>query len=234
MSQLFLVRHAQASFGAENYDKLSELGHQQSIWLGEYWAQRELDFDSVWRGDMVRHRETLEGVKKGLVNHPEFSRLSQAIDDVTVTSDLNEYDFRSIVAAFAKKHPELMPKSEKPSKAEFYKVFKNAYNQWQMGELDSVGESFADFEMRVMHFKNNLQQEHAGKKVLVITSGGVISLLGSYMLKTDPEMVVELNMQTRNSSIAHCYFNHEMLRLSTFNHVPHLDTKERQDKITYS
>ncbi len=30
MSELYLVRHAQASFGAANYDQLSDLGHQQS------------------------------------------------------------------------------------------------------------------------------------------------------------------------------------------------------------
>lgn len=36
MSELYLVRHAQASFGAANYDQLSDLGHRQSRWLGEH------------------------------------------------------------------------------------------------------------------------------------------------------------------------------------------------------
>ena len=34
MSELHLVRHAQASFGSTNYDQLSDLGHQQS----RFWA----------------------------------------------------------------------------------------------------------------------------------------------------------------------------------------------------
>jgi phosphohistidine phosphatase SixA len=30
MAQLYLVRHGQASFGAADYDKLSDIGHKQS------------------------------------------------------------------------------------------------------------------------------------------------------------------------------------------------------------
>ena len=36
MAELMVVRHAQASFGTDNYDKLSELGHRQSAVLGAY------------------------------------------------------------------------------------------------------------------------------------------------------------------------------------------------------
>jgi broad specificity phosphatase PhoE len=40
MGILFLVRHAQASFLEQNYDKLSALGEAQACHLGEYWARR--------------------------------------------------------------------------------------------------------------------------------------------------------------------------------------------------
>jgi broad specificity phosphatase PhoE len=38
MGNLYLVRHGQASFGAADYDQLSELGQRQSVRLGEYFA----------------------------------------------------------------------------------------------------------------------------------------------------------------------------------------------------
>ena len=41
MAELYLVRHGQASFGAADYDRLSERGEQQSVWLGEYFARLE-------------------------------------------------------------------------------------------------------------------------------------------------------------------------------------------------
>ena len=47
MSLVYLVRHAQASFGARDYDRLSELGRQQARWLGDYFAGRGLRFARV-------------------------------------------------------------------------------------------------------------------------------------------------------------------------------------------
>ena len=44
MGTLYLVRHGQASFGAADYDNLSELGHRQAVRLGEYWRERGMKF----------------------------------------------------------------------------------------------------------------------------------------------------------------------------------------------
>ena len=33
MSVIYLIRHGQASFGQQNYDQLSEVGHQQAVAL---------------------------------------------------------------------------------------------------------------------------------------------------------------------------------------------------------
>ena len=47
MGTLYLVRHGQASFGADDYDQLSELGHKQSVRLGEYFAHKGIHFDGL-------------------------------------------------------------------------------------------------------------------------------------------------------------------------------------------
>ena len=59
MGQLFLVRHAQASLGEDNYDQLSPLGMRQSLRLGEYWRELGLTFDTVLCGTLQRHAQTL-------------------------------------------------------------------------------------------------------------------------------------------------------------------------------
>ncbi|HAD08992.1 MAG TPA: histidine phosphatase, partial [Porticoccaceae bacterium] len=59
MSEIYFVRHGQASLGAKNYDKLSDLGWQQARWLGEHFRDQDLNFDRIVVGDMRRHRETL-------------------------------------------------------------------------------------------------------------------------------------------------------------------------------
>jgi len=80
MAELVLVRHGQASFGADDYDKLSELGWRQSRWLGEYFAERGAAFDLVVRGSLRRHAETLAGISEGLgrtLGGDEDSRLDE-------------------------------------------------------------------------------------------------------------------------------------------------------------
>jgi broad specificity phosphatase PhoE len=58
MALLFLVRHAQASFGTHDYDRLSDQGRQQSRWLGEYFKERGVVFSRVVTGTLKRQRDT--------------------------------------------------------------------------------------------------------------------------------------------------------------------------------
>jgi len=234
MSELFIIRHAQASFGSENYDQLSELGHQQSEWLGEYLARREIHFDHVILGDMVRHRETLEGLQKGLANHKDFATLNSAINNASVLSVLNEFDFKAIANAFIAQHPEKMPPG-KPTKNQYYQLFKQALYLWQADELNAdLPESFNDFSQRVKSFLQLVKDEYADKNILVITSGGAISKCVSEILETPNHAMIELNLQIRNSSITQCYFNQEKIRLHSFNEVPHLESTELRQYITFS
>ena len=99
MSELYLVRHAQASFGAGDYDLLSELGHRQARWLGEHFGFRELSFDRVICGDMARHRETAEGILRGMGLEPTAYETEPA---------WNEFDFEAIIDAFLKQLFELL------------------------------------------------------------------------------------------------------------------------------
>ena len=58
MATLYLVRHGQASFGTDHYDKLSELGCRQAAVTGEYFRDVGVHFDAVYSGDLSRQRET--------------------------------------------------------------------------------------------------------------------------------------------------------------------------------
>ena len=69
MGTLYLVRHGQASFGADDYDQLSPLGRRQAVRLGEYLRQRfereGVQIDTVLMGSLRRHRQTWEGLAEG-------------------------------------------------------------------------------------------------------------------------------------------------------------------------
>ena len=79
MGQLYLVRHGQASLGADDYDQLSPRGREQGLRLGEYWRNKveaagtpsATPFDAVLIGTLKRHRQTWEDVSTGAPGHDE-------------------------------------------------------------------------------------------------------------------------------------------------------------------
>ncbi len=66
MSKIYFFRHAQASFGADNYDELSAKGILQSLELGKYLVSKKQRFDRVYVGPLKRQQHTFEIVKKSL------------------------------------------------------------------------------------------------------------------------------------------------------------------------
>jgi len=65
MGTLYLVRHGQASFGADDYDQLSALGRRQSERLGQYLAQRDVRIDAAITGTLQRQRQTWDSICSG-------------------------------------------------------------------------------------------------------------------------------------------------------------------------
>src|SRR3954469_15102111 len=94
MAVVYLVRHGQASFGAADYDVLSEAGRRQASVLGAELARRRVVPDRVVTGSMVRQRDTaalaLEAAGLGTV--PE------------VDERWNEYDHAALLAHHRAEH----------------------------------------------------------------------------------------------------------------------------------
>lgn len=225
MSELYLVRHGQASFGAQNYDKLSELGHQQSVWLGEYFKQRQIKFDHVLSGTLVRHQETAKGILTGLDNKAPLTELAQ----------LNEFNFDHLAKAYLSLHPEARPDENAP-RADFYRLLKKAMLAWSDGSLpaDLLVESWEDFRQRIAWALKHVSEQFHEKRLLVVSSGGAIAMFMSLVLEFGAKQVIDLNLQIKNTAFSQFYFNPKNVRLSNFNNVPHLELANREDAITYS
>lgn len=98
MPSLYLVRHAQASFGSDDYDRLSELGHRQARWLGEYFAEASIGFSSIWCGSLRRQRETVDAIAQALRNS------GCVVPAARQRAALDEYDSLQIMHAHANAH----------------------------------------------------------------------------------------------------------------------------------
>ncbi|MCF6215748.1 MAG: histidine phosphatase family protein [Emcibacter sp.] len=224
MAEIYLVRHGQASFNSENYDRLSDLGHQQSAYLGVYFALRNITFDHIFTGTQLRHSQTAEDI---------FMAQPHKVSPVR-QEGLNEYDFKALYHAFMAQHPHEAPASPEGDRRIFYQRLKKALKLWSENKLaGDLPESWDNFKSRVADAFNQIQENTRGK-CLVVSSGGAISMALGQILDLKAQKIIDLNLQIKNSSFSHIYLGHDRMHLSSFNNIPHLDRQDRLDAITFS
>lgn len=223
MTEITLIRHGQASFDSEDYDRLSTLGHQQASWLGEYFAERDRDFDRILTGDMRRHRETADSLCRGLGRTPATDQ----------HPGLNEYDFRQLMDCYGRHFP-----SEQVSRADgrrrFYATMRKALYAWANGDIAGPElEPWTAFEQRVQAALASVTGQ-PDARILVVSSGGAISVALKLLLQLRPEVAVNLNMQMMNTAFSTLRITRNTHYLLNFNSIPHLDTLTRREHITHS
>lgn len=222
MGTLYLVRHGQASFGADNYDQLSELGWRQSRRLGEHFLQQGRRFDAIFTGTLQRHAETLSGIQEGLGT----SRPSQALPG------LNEYDSEALIRAI---HPAPLPKPNTPELyRHHFRLLRDALRQWMEGKTSPSGmPSYEGFRQGVVDALNLALAHHQGE-VLLVSSGGPISTAVGHILGTAAETTIELNFHIRNSAVSEFKITPKGHRLISYNTLSHLDAPEYRDWVTFA
>lgn len=222
MGQLYLVRHGQASLGADNYDQLSPLGLRQSQRLGEYWRSLGLRFDAVMTGTLQRHAQTLDGIAQGL----------QAPLPCERWPGLNEYDADAVIRCV---HPAPHPRPNTPeSYRAHFRLLREGLHQWMQGAVAPAGmPSWVDFVDGVRSALDRVQHHHAGA-VLLVSSGGPIATALAQVLAMSPAMAIELNLRMRNTSVSELAFHPRRLSCISFNALPHLAGPEHADWITYA
>ncbi len=213
MAKIYLVRHAQASFGLENYDQLSELGMQQSTHIPKHFEQT---IHAYYRGNMKRHEQTL---------NQSFGECK-----ATILPSLNEFDHVNVL----KMHrPEILERDKaielvmsQPDPKKFMEQeFKTAMLKWMNDSDNAYTESFAAFEARCMDAIQHMMDKALSEKqkeIVAVTSGGFISLVLMKLLQLPQEKMIELNMNVANTSVTCLLFNREKISLSYFNNYSHL------------
>ena len=91
MGLLYLVRHSQASFLSENYDKLSPLGEAQSRRLAEFWAHQKLNFDRVATGPCVRQKDTVKFITQA------YRQAGQVFPEPQIMPEFDEYQAEDVL-----------------------------------------------------------------------------------------------------------------------------------------
>ncbi|MEM8692575.1 MAG: histidine phosphatase family protein [Pseudomonadota bacterium] len=214
MAELVLIRHSQASFGASNYDQLSDLGHRQSEAVGDVLRAMQWTPDRLITGSLTRQKQTLAGM--GFIENPE------------IHAGFDEYDFHDLLhTRFGGKAPDVVMGDRKTH----FRTLRETILEWQRGDIQGTKESWTDFACRTSDAMRFATETDA-RRVLVISSGGVIGQLVARNLHAPDPMMMELNLQIKNSSITRFVFSKGRVMLDGFNATPHFDSNP--DMLSYS
>lgn len=215
MSQITLVRHGQANSAARDeggYDRLSDLGHQQAQWLGEWFGQAGERFARVYCGTLRRHRETAAAMGHG---------------DAQQDARLNELEYFTLAQLMDDQHGIAIPQDREG----FIHHLPQLFGHWRDGRLDGAPESFDAFQARVAAVLDEIAQGDG--PALVVTSGGLIGMAMRVTMGLDLGAMAHACLAIQNTSVHRWMPLPTGLALVQFNATPHLDRIERRHAQTH-
>jgi len=236
MGSIYLIRHGQASFGADNYDVLSPLGFQQSAALGDHLNQLGIRFDRCLSGELERQQDTAKATLQRMGSYQ-----ARQLPPLEIDSAFNEFHADEVIRAHMDDLLAFEPNAMQilanaaDHRAEFQRLFQYVIQRWVSGEHEKEDlESWQCFIDRVQGGLSRLLDQ-ADKKdhIAVFTSGGTITALLQLVIGVPPIKAFELNWQIVNTSLSRLKFRDRDVALATFNNHVHLDLMKNPELVTY-
>jgi len=234
MSRLIIVRHAQASFFDDDYDKLSDLGRQQSALLGKFWDQHGLNPSRVICGPRRRHRQTAE------IAAGEIGARETDWPEVEVREGFDEHKLDRLLGepleGLKERYPELRELSDRHQAAEtkseklrtFQLLFEAIGKLWREAAPGTEAtQSWQEYKQGVVREIGEIVRsaEKNSTQVVVTSVGGVTAVLAEIVSGSD-EQAFELGWRIRNCSVTEFVFSGRKITLDTFNNLAHLPEKQ--------
>ena len=235
MGSIYLIRHGQASFGADDYDVLSPIGIRQAEVLGKHLADLGLSFDRCLAGDLRRQQDT------ALTALAQCDGAGLLVPPLETDTAFNEFDADAVIRALL---PGLLPdepealhilRNAAQNRGEFQRLFALIIERWLSGQHDTPElESWLGFVARVEGgLRRILEQADNSQKIAVFTSGGTITALLHLITRIPAREAFELNWQIVNTSLNQLKFRGREVTLATFNSQAHLQLMKAPELITF-
>ena len=231
MTEIYFIRHGQASFGSDNYDCLSNLGIRQAELLGDYFARTGIHFQAVYSGSLKRQIDTANIVTKRL-DHA-------ATPALCITDKFDEFDAEAMITPqiddMVREDPSLATAAAGfESDFDAYKLLFDRAIKRMMDGRSNVSKSLETFINAIRKGIDQVVRENGtSKKAAVFTSGGTISAVMQLALNLSLDETVHLGWEIYNTSVSIFNYRKERLDLKTFNSVAHLQLKQDPGLITY-
>ncbi|MDB5818971.1 MAG: histidine phosphatase family protein [Rhizobacter sp.] len=234
MPQLTIVRHGQASFGADDYDKLSDLGVQQADRVGHWLAGCDFTPGRIVSGTLLRQRETADHcvAALGAERTTQAGRYTDAALDEYDNEEIMQVHLPALSSPHAvRAHIKAQPDPVRASRD----LFLASMERWVRNERPAdYRETWPAFNLRVRGaFMRAAEGLPDDAKVLVFSSGGVITSLVGDLLGIRSESLFELNWGLANGGITVVNARKGKLRLMSLNGIAHFEEMRDRRMITY-
>jgi broad specificity phosphatase PhoE len=235
VGSIYLIRHGQASFGADDYDVLSPIGIRQAQVLGKYLAQLGVSFDRCIAGGLRRQQHTAEAALA------QFSALDLPTPLLEIDRAFDEFDadavIRALLPAMLPDEPEALHvmRNAAEHRGEFQRLFALIIGRWLSGNYDTDGlQSWLGFVAQVeAGLLAILESAGPNERIAVFTSGGTITALLHLITQMPAPQAFELNWQIVNTSLNQLKFRGREVALASFNSHAHLQLLNTPELITY-
>jgi broad specificity phosphatase PhoE len=235
VGSIYLIRHGQASFGADDYDVLSPVGVRQAEVLGGHLAQLGLRLDRCYSGNLRRQQHTAQAALA------QFDAAGIGAPAILVDPAFNEFDADAVIRALL---PDLLPEEPEAlevlrnpaqNRAEFQRLFSTLVLRWVAGTHDKPGlQSWKGFVEQVRGGLERVLAEADRKdNIAVFTSGGTITALLHLVTGIPADSAFGLNWQIVNTSLNRLKFRGNEVTLASFNSHVHLELLRAPELITY-
>jgi len=234
MASIYLIRHGQASFGSDDYDRLSALGKRQASLTGEHLRDVGVTFDAAYCGRLQRQRHTGELVLAAQGEAPPL-QVDERLDEVR-----NDEHLEHLLPRVLEARPELQALIDAglDSSKRFQKIIEAVFNYWVSPECDAAAiQSWEEYSAGVAAaLRGIMVTQGAGKTTAVFTSGGTIAVCVASVLGLPGSATYQFYEPVFNCSITHLFYNADRVSLSCFNDCSFLhalSVKHGEKLVTY-
>jgi broad specificity phosphatase PhoE len=232
---IYLIRHGQASFGADDYDVLSPIGIRQAEILGAHLAQLGTRIDRGVSGNLRRQQHTANAALERLQDS------AGTIPALEIDPAFNEFDaeavIRALLPSMLAEEPEALHvmRNAAANRGEFQRIFSALIKRWVEEDYSNASlQSWQAFVEQVEGGLNRLlEQADSKQNIAVFTSGGTITALLHLITGIAPAQAFELNWQIVNTSLSCLKFRGKQVSLASFNSHAHLQLMKAPELITY-
>jgi broad specificity phosphatase PhoE len=218
VSALYLVRHGQAAFGTDDYDRLTPLGAEQCACLARHWQELGRAPPLVYAGGMRRHRQSAEAFVEALA---DMGAAAPAID---VVPGFEEYDHEALLERYARTH------AGEPDFAAcwrdrrvLHRTLERALAAWT-GEGVEGYVDFRGFRDRCVGALASLMRGIGrGREALLFASAGSLGAAMQPALGIGDWPAMRLTLNFYNTGVSRLLFNGSSAAVESINGIAHLE-----------